>query len=239
MDGSREEMIVENMGLVPFVVRKLSQVEASGLDPEDAIAYGIEGLIQAVDRYDEARGTTFSTFAISRIRGSILDAARQADPLPRSTRKMVRLVDEARLALATQLGRWPERSELEAAVDLPAEKLNSVAGFDSVATISLNELLNGRDDAERARGWEPTDPDEYSEPGTVLEERATTALLHDAIRSLPDRERQIIAMRYRDGRSLSEIAGVMQLSESRICQIHKRILGDLKSHIEDDLAIAA
>ena len=239
MDGSREEIIVENLGLVPFVVRRLKQLEASGLETEDAVAYGIEGLIQAVDRYDEARGTTFSTFAITRIRGAILDAARQADPLPRSTRKIVRKVDETRLALASQLGRWPDRSEVAEAAGLPSEKLDSVAGFESVATISLTALLNGRDDAERSRGWEPSDPDQSSQPGIMLEEEATTTLLHEAIRGLPPRERQIIAMRYREGRSLSEIAGAMQLSESRICQLHKRILGSLKSYLEDDLAIAA
>ena len=239
MESSREEKIVENLGLVAFVVRRLAQVESSRLENEDAVAYGIEGLIQAVDRYDEAKGTTFSTFAISRIRGSILDAARQADPLPRSTRRIVRQVDEARLHLASCLGRWPDLAEIAEAVDMPREKLHSVSGFDSVATISLDELLNGRSDADHARRWEPSDPDEGAEPGTALDARATTESLYDAVRSLPERERQIIEMRYREGLSLSEIATAMQLSESRICQLHKRILGTLKNQMELDLAIAA
>src|SRR5688572_6509517 len=100
-------MIVKNLPLVTFVVGKMSGESGSSIDREDAVAYGVEGLIQAVDNYDPTRGTTFASFAIRRIRGSILDAVRRMDVLPRSLRKSARELERANLDLAAMLGRWP------------------------------------------------------------------------------------------------------------------------------------
>src|SRR3990172_7836115 len=101
-------MIVQNLPLVAFVVGKMSDESGNSIiDREDAMAYGVEGLIQAVDNYDPERGTTFASFAIRRIRGSVLDAIRRLDILPRSLRKSAREVERANLELATMLGRWP------------------------------------------------------------------------------------------------------------------------------------
>jgi RNA polymerase sigma factor for flagellar operon FliA len=109
----REETILQNMPLVAFVVNRLStdRSRTLGLDREDAMGYGIEGLIQAVDGFDRERGTSFASFAVRRIRGSVLDAVRRQDPLPRSLRRSTRQVEQAAQELATQ-GRWPSQKEL-------------------------------------------------------------------------------------------------------------------------------
>src|SRR3990172_4086302 len=110
----RNDMILQNMPLVAFVVNRLStdRIRTLGLDREDAMSYGIEGLIQAVDNFNPLRGTSFASFAVRRIRGSVLDAVRRQDPLPRSLRRSARQVDQAAQELATQLGRWPSQNEL-------------------------------------------------------------------------------------------------------------------------------
>src|SRR3990172_11423985 len=112
--SGRGEMILKHMPLVAFVVNRLStdRNRTLGLDREDAMSYGIEGLIQAVDNFDTGRGTSFASFAVRRIRGSILDAVRRQDPLPRSLRRSTRQVDQAAQELAAQLGRWPTQKEL-------------------------------------------------------------------------------------------------------------------------------
>ncbi len=120
MEAGREEMIVRNLPLVSFVVGKMSGENGnSALDREDAVAYGVEGLIQAVDSFDPTRGVTFASFAIRRIRGSILDAIRRLDVLPRSLRKGARELERATMELAVQLSRWPTQRELAVKLGLP------------------------------------------------------------------------------------------------------------------------
>src|SRR3990172_2908911 len=112
--SGRGEMILKHMPLVAFVVNRLSADRARtlGLDREDAMSYGIEGLIHSVDAFDSTRGTSFASFAVRRIRGSILDAIRRQDPLPRSLRRGTREVEHTAQELAAQLGRWPTTKEL-------------------------------------------------------------------------------------------------------------------------------
>src|SRR3972149_547762 len=101
MNQTREEMIVQNLPLVSFVVGRMSgEAGSAPIEREDAIAFGVEGLIQAVDNFDPERGTTFASFAVRRIRGSILDAIRRMDPLPRSLGKSAREGERANLELA-------------------------------------------------------------------------------------------------------------------------------------------
>src|SRR5690349_6972721 len=124
MDPKRDDMIVKNLPLVSFVVSKMSGENANrSFDREDAVAYGVEGLIQAVDSFDPSRGTTFASFAIRRIRGSILDAIRRMDVLPRSLRKSAREIEKANLELAAQLGRWPSQNELAFKLGIPLRDL--------------------------------------------------------------------------------------------------------------------
>ncbi len=129
VSSNREEMIVQNMPLVTFVVNKMAdETGASPIDREDAIAYGTEGLIQAVGNYDPARGTTFASFAIMRIRGSVLDAIRRMDLLPRSLRKSTRELEKANVELATMLGRWPTPKELSLKVGMSLDQVRSITG---------------------------------------------------------------------------------------------------------------
>ncbi|MCH8902166.1 MAG: sigma-70 family RNA polymerase sigma factor, partial [Chloroflexi bacterium] len=108
---NRDEMILKNKPLVTLVVNRLStdRIRTLGLDRDDALGYGVEGLIQAVDSFDPSRGTTFASFAVQRIRGSILDAIRREDPLPRLLRRNARRIDQTAQELAGPLGRWPTR----------------------------------------------------------------------------------------------------------------------------------
>jgi RNA polymerase sigma factor for flagellar operon FliA len=237
--AGREEMIVRNLPLVSFVVGKMSDENgSSALDREDAVAYGVEGLIQAVDNYDPSRGTTFASFAIRRIRGSILDAIRRMDVLPRSLRKGARELERATMELATQLGRWPTQRELAMKMGLPLGELQRLLGHSSSRVVSLERIMEERT-AEGSSRWEPTDLDELADPAAATDKKASMRMLDQSLTSLPARDRAILQLRYGRGLAFHEIGDMMGLSESRVCQLHKRILSNLKVKLTRELDAAA
>jgi RNA polymerase sigma factor for flagellar operon FliA len=235
----RDEMIVRNLPLVSFVVGKMSDENGnSAIDREDALAYGVEGLIQAVDAYDPERGTTFASFAIRRIRGSILDAIRRMDVLPRSLRKGARELEKATMELAAQLGRWPTQRELAMKMGMPLADLQRLVGHSSSRVVSLERIMEEKN-AEGSSPWEACDPDEMSDPAAATDHRASMMLLDDALASLPARDRAILQLRYGRGMAFHEIGQLMGLSESRVCQLHKRILLNLKQRLKYEMDAAA
>ena len=239
MKPAREDMIVRNLPLVSFVVGKMSDESASGsLDRDDAVAYGIEGLIQAVDNYDPERGTTFASFAIWRIRGSILDAVRRMDVLTRSLRKSARELERANLDLAAQLGRWPTQRELAMKLGVAVNEVRSIIGHAGSRQVSLERLMEERG-GESSTPWEAPDPDQTADPAAAMDRKASLSLLDAAISSLPPRDRSILQLRYTKALPFHEIGKIMDLSESRVCQLHKRILTSLKTRLEKDLRTAA
>jgi len=236
---NREEMILKNMPLVAFVVGRMSDESGSGpLDREEAIAYGVEGLIQAVDNYDPERGTTFASFAVRRIRGSVLDAARRMDVLPRSLRRNTREVERANLELAGMLGRWPTVKELAMRLGMPLEEVRGVLGHTSARVVSLEKMMT-EGSGESTTAWEASDNDDLADPAAQTDRQADLQLLDNAIHALPDRDREIIQLRYGRNLPFHEIGRVMGLSESRVCQLHKRIISSLRSHLKRDLEAAA
>jgi RNA polymerase sigma factor for flagellar operon FliA len=238
VSSNREEMIVQNMPLVTFVVNKMAdEAGASPMDREDAIAYGTEGLIQAVDNFDPERGTTFASFAIRRIRGSILDAIRRQDVLPRSLRKSTRELDKANVELATMLGRWPTHKELALKVGMPLEQVRSTMGHSGNRVVSLEKMMG--DPEEGSRPWEIADPDEFPDPALAVDRKAAMQLLGSALNSLSTRDKEIVQMRYFKAMPFHEIGEKMNLSESRVCQLHKRILSSLNKRLKKDMGAAA
>ena len=239
MDAKREEMIVRNMPLVSFVVGKMSDESGSSpLDRDDAIAYGIEGLIQAVDNFDPNRGTSFASFAIRRIRGSILDAIRRMDILPRSLRKSARALERATLELAAKLGRWPTETELALHLGAPASQVRSVVGHSASKVVSLERIMEDKS-GEGNLPWEASDPDEFGDPAAAADRKASMRLLDAALGLLPARDQLILKLRYGQAMPFHEIGKLMDLSESRVCQIHKRILTTLRRRLDRDLGAAA
>jgi RNA polymerase sigma factor for flagellar operon FliA len=235
--SNREEMIVQNMPLVTFVVNKMAdEAGASPIDREDAIAYGTEGLIQAVDNFDPTRGTTFASFAIRRIRGSILDAIRRLDMLPRSLRRSTRELEKANIELATMLGRWPTLKELSLKVAMPIEQVRSIMGHSGTRVVSLEKMMG---DSEEGTRWEIADPDEFPDPALMVDRKAAMQLLGSALNSLPSRDKEIVQMRYFKSMPFHEIGEKMNLSESRVCQLHKRILSSLNKRLKKDMGAAA
>jgi RNA polymerase sigma factor for flagellar operon FliA len=236
---SREEMIVRNLPLVAFIVGKMADESGSSpIDREDAIAYGTEGLIQAVDNFDPERGTTFASFAIRRIRGSILDAIRRNDLLPRSLRRSTREVEKANMELAGMLGRWPTHKELALKLAMPIDQVRSIMGHGSSRVVSLEKMM-GDGAPEGSTPWEAADEEVFPDPATVVDKKAAMQLLGTALTGLSHRDKEIVALRYGKAMPFHEIGKKMNLSESRVCQLHKRILSSLNKRLRNDMESAA
>lgn len=236
----RQDMIMKHMPLVSFVVSRMStdNQKTLGLDREDAIAYGIEGLIQAVDAFDEERGTSFASFAVRRIRGSILDAIRKMDPLPRSVRRNAREIEQTSQQLAGSLGRWPTQKEIAFRLGVPLEHIENTLRHSSSKFVSLEHALQDRS-GEGAPSLDPVDQDEQSDPAHAADHAASLSLLEDAYGTLAARDRAILRMRYSESKPFHEIGAMMGLSESRVCQLHKRILSNLRRKLSAQLELAA
>ena len=237
---TRQEMIMRHMPLVAFVVSRMStdNQKTLGLDREDALAYGVEGLIQSVDAFDETRGTSFASFAVRRIRGSILDAIRKMDPLPRSIRKSAREVEAASQELAGTLGRWPTPKEVSVRMGIGQDQLNNVMRHAASKFISLEHALQDRG-GDSAPSFDPVDEDESGDPARAADHNASLAMLDSAVTGLNARDRAILRMRYADSKPFHEIGAMMGLSESRVCQLHKRILSILRRQMTAQLEEAA
>ncbi|OGO52420.1 MAG: hypothetical protein A2148_05865 [Chloroflexi bacterium RBG_16_68_14] len=237
----RDEQILQHMPLVAFVVNRLSsdRNRTLGLDREDAMSYGVEGLIQAVDGFDPSRGTRFASFAVRRIRGSVLDAVRRQDPLPRSLRRSTRQVDQAGQELATQLGRWPTQKELALRLGISVVEVQEIQRHASSRFVSLEHVL--QEDARNGdrQRWDPIDSDERGDPARAAEHSASLSLLRQAVDQLSERDKAILYLRYGESRPFHEVGRLLRLSESRVCQLHKRILRQLRRQLSEQLEKAA
>ncbi len=203
------------------------------------MSYGVEGLIHAVDCFDPSRGTSFASFAVRRIRGSILDAVRRQDPLPRSLRRGTRQIEQASQELASQLGRWPTKRELAVRLGVSVESLQDTQHRASSRFVSLEHVLQeGMRDGGYQR-WDPADNDERGDPAMAAEHGATLYLLSQAVEQLSERDREILRLRYEESMPFHEMGRILNLSESRVCQLHKRILRHLHRQLTRTLEEAA
>jgi RNA polymerase sigma factor for flagellar operon FliA len=241
MKANRNEMIIEHLPLVAFVVNRMPSEGAGavGIDRDDAISYGVEGLIHAVDAFDPCRGTTFASFAIQRIRGSILDAVRKQDPLPRSLRRNAKQIEQASQELAAQLGRWPTQREIAFRLGIPLARLQHLQGRASSRFVSLEYSLEERPNYSSAYSLDPADDDALSDPARATEQHAAIAYLSRAVGALSERDKAILHLRYEECQPFHEIGQALGLSESRVCQLHKRIISFLRRELRPQLEEAA
>jgi RNA polymerase sigma factor for flagellar operon FliA len=234
----RERMIEDNLPLVAYVVSRMTDMLAAGaMDKEDAHSYGVEGLIQAVDNFDVSRGNTFGTFALLRIRGSILDAIRRHDVLPRTLRKKLRDVENANLELANKLGRWPTTKELSLFTDLSITEVQDIMEHRGARMFSLEKSMDN-DSGQDTMTWDVEDKSERTDPVAQLDRQDMLGILERAVCSLSDRDRQIVELRYKKALSISTIGRMLNVSESRVSQLHKRILTSLQRQMTAEMDAA-
>lgn len=230
---AREQIIGEFAYLTKYVVDRLNVRPTAALGCDDLLSYAIVGLIEAVERFDPARDIKFSTFAVPRIRGSVLDAMKSMDWQPRSVRSKCREMRNAMAGLEAEFGRPPTDEETARAMGINEDELCDIlADSAQAAALSLEELMLGGEESEAGFDGDPVFAAE-------MEERME--ILARVVGELPEKERLVISLYYKDELTLKEVAEVLGVTESRACQIHSkavnRMQGKLMRHA--DLMIAA
>lgn len=234
--GSERDRLIEQYApLVKYVVGRLAIGLPAILDYEDILSYGTIGLIEALDRFDPGKGVKFETYAISRIRGAIIDALRSLDRLPRSVRQKAKRLEQATNELTVALGREPTDEELASAAGMTLPQYHRALVDASWVTVSLDGLLDRDDSGEGSSTELPASPD--AEDFTHrLEKRQLIEALADSVRTLPERELLIVSLYYKEEMTMKEIAQILDISESRVCQLHGRALGRLRARLARDTA---
>ena len=231
---ARERLILHYSPLVKFVAGRVAAGLPQSIDQADLVSYGIFGLIDAIDKFDLKRGFKFETYAISRIKGSIIDELRAIDWVPRSVRAKARAIERAYSKLENEQKRTPGDREVAAEMGISDDELAQVLSQISfVGLVALDELLAVGSGGERAGMTTVGDmvADRGHDPVEAFEVDEMKHLLADAINRMPDRERLVLTLYYYEGLTLSEIGEVLGVTESRICQIHTKAILQLRARL--------
>jgi RNA polymerase sigma factor for flagellar operon FliA len=234
----RDRLVVNYSPLVRYVAARISSRMTAPLDQEDIVSWGLLGLLDAVETYDPERRTKFESYAISKIRWSILDELRKVDPLSRRARLRMRETERARNELAQELGRVP--TEPEVARRLGVEIGNHRALLDRFARAQVGSL-EARLECDRGSGREMHDlvaDHSATDPATAAEAAEVRARLVRAIGALNEQERVVTTFYYYEGLTLREIGGALNLTEGRISQILRRALLRLRQAVAEDACLS-
>ena len=227
----RDTLIVQYIYLIRYVVGRVKVTLPATISIEDIAGYGVEGLINAIERYSPQKNTRFETYALIRIRGAILDRIRAQDFLPRSVRKKIKDIKAAQEYLKQELGRMPTTSEVANYLQMDPDKVSQIMSEDMTIT-SIYEKRGSTDDSieiiDTIEDTGKLTPQEHAEEKNVKHE------LERALQRLPERERIIMVLYYQENMTLKEIGETISMSESRVCQLPAQGIMKLKNILSEN-----
>ncbi|UCB51791.1 MAG: FliA/WhiG family RNA polymerase sigma factor [Candidatus Zixiibacteriota bacterium] len=233
----RQRLLEEYLPLVKNVAGRMAMGFPKSVELSDLVNTGVIGLIEALSNFDPSRGVKFETYAVPRIRGAILDELRSLDWVPRSTRAKSREIDRATARLENELGRPPSQRELAKTLKISTGELFSAVDDVSSATmLSLDELIYKEEDNRQVPRVETLQDLTSESVLGELEKQELKAYLVQAISNLSEQERLVVALYYYEELTLKEIGEVMQISESRVSQIHTKAVLKLRGLIKEKFA---
>ncbi|WP_042437359.1 RNA polymerase sigma factor WhiG [Streptacidiphilus albus] len=232
----REQLILHYSPLVKYVAGRVGVGLPSNVEQADFVSSGVFGLIDAIEKFDPARAIKFETYAISRIRGAIIDELRALDWIPRSVRQKARAVERAYATLEVTLRRTPSDPEVAAEMGIALEDLHTIFSQLSLANVvALDELLHSGDGegGSRISLGDTLEDTTADDPVEIAESRELKRLLARAINTLPQREKTVVSLYYYEGLTLAEIGQVLGVTESRVSQIHTKAVLQLRAKLSD------
>ena len=240
-DAELEQLVKDYMPLVRHAVNRIAVGSSSAgiLQYEDMVSCGVQGLIEAFHSFDPNRGAKFSTYALPRIRGAILDALRAAHPLPRSLQKFSSDMDAASAQLHTRLGRSPTKAEIAKTMGLSQKDFLNTLRTSSIRVVSLDGLAETAVNGNIEKLWELADEDPSIDPDTRAQDTMVRQMLQEAVELLPERERTIVNLYYMRAHSLKSIGKALGISESRASQLRHRAIRRLRTALTGELKDAA
>ena len=236
-ERARERLVVAYSPLVKYVAGRMSSGLPGHVEESDLISYGLGGLISAIERFDLSREIKFETYAITRIRGAIIDELRNLDWVPRSVRARAREIERINMKLEARLQRAPTDEEMATELGVTIDEFQETLLQISNSTIvALDELWNVQDATGDQVSLLDTLPDrEAPDPQQLVDQSELRDRIADAIALLPEREKLVVALYYYENLTLREIGEVLGVTESRVSQLHTKAVLRLRSKLQGEL----
>lgn len=232
----REKLILEYAPLVKLVAGRLSMYLGYNVEYDDLVSYGIFGLIDAIDKYDSMKEVKFETYASLRIRGAILDQIRKMDWIPRTIRQKQKKIDAVIRQIEAENGRTATDEEIAASLGISDEEyLEWQSQLKITNIVSLNEYMEQGSEV-------PAEPNRHTtarfeSPEENIEKEELKQVLEQTLQMLTEKERKVILLYYYEDLTLKEISSVLEVSESRISQLHTRALQKMKEKMGSYMGI--
>lgn len=230
----REKIIVEYAPLVKLVAGRLSMYLGYNVEYDDLVSYGIFGLIDAIDKFDPTKDVKFETYASLRIRGSILDQIRKMDWIPRTVRQRQKMITNAIAEIETNTGRTATDEEVALALGISEEEYESWQSQMKVTSIvSLDDFVEQGSDVADNRGLSS----QIDRPEEHLEKEELKKMLAEALELLTEKEKKVVVLYYYEELTLKEISNILEVSESRVSQLHTKGLAKMKKKMGNYMGI--
>ena len=217
-------LILEYAPLVKYIAGRVSVNIGYRVDTDDLISYGIFGLMDAIDKFDYTKGNKFETYASLRVKGSIIDAIRKLDWVPRDLRQKNKQLEAAYSELESELGREPSEDELAVKLNITLDETKQLIKKAAVVNlISLDDYLD--------QNHEDTNFSDNESPAEAYDKKEVADILAAAIDKLTDKEKQVVTLYYFEDLTLKEISKIVEVSESRVSQIHSKAVVKLRAKL--------
>ena len=227
----KDQLIQDYSPLIKFIAHKIAIKLPANIELDDLVSSGILGLIDAIEKYDHTRDNKFKTYAEFRIRGAILDDLRAQDWIPRSVRDQAKRIDRTNTKLEQTLGRGANVDEISEALGIEVDEYHSLVNRVKTTTLlSVDELLTTKQSGQLTN-WENLSSNKYN-PFNFMKEKNTKKLVLDSIEKLPVNQQLVLNLYYYDNLNLKEIGQILNVSESRVSQLHTKAIRFLKQKLE-------
>ena len=229
----RNHLIERYAPLVKYVAGRMATNMPPQVEFDDLVSYGIFGLIDAIEKYEPSRGFKFKTYATTRIRGAIIDELRALDWIPRSVRQKSRQLQQVYSDLENRLGRAASDEEIAQELGISLEEFDQLVNdISGTAVISLDDVWHVGSDDDEIQVGDTIAGSEKDHPNYKIEREEIKNILIDAIKQLPPREKEVIALYYYEELTLKEIGLVLGVTESRVSQLHSKAIMRLKAKLQ-------
>ncbi len=228
----REAFIKQYAPLVKYVAGKVAVGMPHNVEFDDLVGFGVFGLLDAIDKFDPEKNVKFKTYAVTRIRGAIFDELRSIDWVPRSVRQKTREIEEVIGSLEAQLGRTASDQEIAQSLGLSEDEfLKTMMKISGTSILSLNDVWLSGDENDKMSIGESIEAPNSLNPDVIVEKDEIRRVIIDAINELPDKEKKVLVLYYYEDLTLKEIGQVLEVTESRVSQLHTKAILRLRAKL--------
>jgi RNA polymerase sigma factor for flagellar operon FliA len=228
----REAFIKQYAPLVKYVAGKVAVGMPHNVEFDDLVGFGVFGLLDAIDKFDPEKNVKFKTYAVTRIRGAIFDELRSIDWVPRSVRQKTREVEEAIGSLEAQLGRTASDQEIANSLGMNEDEyLKTMMKISGTSILSLNDVWFSGDENDKVSIGDSIESPSSLNPDVIVEKEEIRRIIINAINELPDKEKKILVLYYYEDLTLKEIGQVLEVTESRVSQLHTKAILRLRAKL--------